>query len=195
MPFGLVAIGASWGGLRAIGTVLEALPASFDLPVVVAQHRSASTDEELLERILARHSELPIVPAIDKEPLCGGHVYVAPPDYHLLVEAGHLALSTEDLVQFARPSIDVLFESAADAYRERTVGVLLTGLNEDGAAGLARIAAVGGFTVVQDPGDAEQPEMPAAAIARGGARRVLPLREIGPFIAALRPAFAGGGGE
>jgi two-component system chemotaxis response regulator CheB len=195
MPFGLVVIGASWGGMQAISAVLGALPLGFDLPVVVAQHRGASGNDDLLERILSQRSPLPVVAATDKEPLCGGHVYVAPSDYHLLVEAGHLALSTEELVQFARPSIDVLFESAAEAYRDRTVGVLLTGLNEDGAAGLARIAAVGGFTVVQDPTGAEQPEMPEAAIARGAARKVLPLEEIGPFIAALRPAFAGGGGE
>jgi two-component system chemotaxis response regulator CheB len=119
---------------------------------------------------------------------------VAPADYHLIVEPGHLALSTDDAVQFARPSVDVLFESAADAYGERAVGVILTGVNEDGAAGLARIAAAGGFTVAQDPSTAEQPDMPAAAIARGAARRVLPLEQIGPLLAGLRPAMAGGGG-
>ncbi len=129
----------------------------------------------------------------DKEPLVAGRVYVAPSDYHVIVEEGHLALSTEEFVQFARPSIDVLFESAADTYGERVVGVLLTGLNEDGAAGLARISDAGGVTVVEDPATAERAEMPAAAIARGAAQHVLPLEEIGPFLAALRPAVASEG--
>ncbi len=190
MGYELVAIGASWGGLNAIGTVLEALPAEFELPVVIAQHRSPTTNEDLLERILRRRSSLPVSEMHDKEPLEGGRVYVAPADYHAIVEPGHISLSTEDLVQFARPSIDVLFESAAAAYRARTVGVLLTGLNEDGAEGLAAIAGAGGFTLVQDPETAEQPEMPRAAIARGGARRVLPLAEIAPFLAALRVGAA-----
>ncbi|MEA2386568.1 MAG: two-component system, chemotaxis family, protein-glutamate methylesterase/glutaminase [Thermoleophilaceae bacterium] len=193
MAYELIAIGASWGGMHAIGRVLESLPGGFELPVVIAQHRPAANNEELLERILARSSQLDVVGASDKEPLVPGRVYVAPSDYHLLVERGHLALSTDDVVQFARPSIDVLFESAADAYAERAVGVLLTGVNEDGAAGLARIAAAGGFTVAQDPATAEQPDMPAAAIARGAARRVLALEQIGPLLAGLRPAIATGG--
>lgn len=188
MSFALVAIGASWGGMKAIGTVLEALPEGFEPPVVVAQHRTAASNEDLLERILAKRSSLEIVGANDKEPLEPGHVYVAPADYHLLVEGDHLALSTEARVQFARPSIDVLFESAADSYGERAVGVLLTGNNEDGAAGLARIAAAGGLTVAEDPDTAERPEMPAAAVALGAARHVLPVEQIGPFLGSLREA-------
>ena len=195
MAHELIAIGASWGGMHAIGTVLQALPEDFELPVVIAQHRPAANNEELLERILAKKSSIEVVGASDKDPLVPGRVYVAPSDYHLIVERGHLALSTDDVVQFARPSVDVLFESAADSYGERAVGVLLTGVNEDGAAGMARIAAAGGFTVAQDPATAEQPEMPAAAIARGAARRILPLEQIGPLLAGLRPAMAGGGGE
>ena len=195
MPFGIVAIGASWGGMRAIGIVLEALPEDFEPAVVVVQHRGASHDENLLEQVLARSSKIDVVPVTDKEPLLPGRVYVAPADYHLIVEPGHLALSTEELVQFARPSIDVLFESVAEVYGDRAVGVVLTGRNEDGAEGLVRIRAAGGFTVVQDPDTAEQAEMPAAAIARGAARRVLPLDEIGPFLAALRPALSSRGGE
>ena len=186
MAFELIAVGASWGGMRALASVLEALPEQFELPVVVAQHRAPSTDE-VLEKVLARSSPLEIVTATDKEPLSPGRVYVAPADYHLLVEPGHLALSTDAAVEFSRPSVDVLFESAADAYGPRLVGVLLTGLNQDGAAGLARIAAAGGFTVAQDPDTAERSEMPAAAVARGAARRVLPLERIGPFLAGLTP--------
>jgi len=193
MAFALIALGASWGGMRALTTVLGALPAGFELPVAVTQHRPAAGGGNLLEAALRRGSRLEVVAATDKEPLLGGRVYVAPADYHLLVERGHVALSTDDLVQFARPAIDVLFESAADSYGAGVVGVLLTGVNEDGAAGLAHIAAAGGYTIAQDPATAEQPQMPAAAIARGAARRVLPLERIGPFLAGLRPAMAGGG--
>jgi two-component system, chemotaxis family, protein-glutamate methylesterase/glutaminase len=192
MPFELIVLGSSWGGMRAVATLLESLPEGFEIPLVVAQHRPPGR-EELLERVLSRSSKLDVVAAADKEPLAPGRVYVAPADYHVIVEPGHLALSTDEHVQFARPSIDVLFESAAAAYGQRLVGVLLTGANEDGAAGLARIAAAGGFTVAQDPATADRPEMPAAAVARGAARRVLELERIGPFLAGLRPAMTGGG--
>ena len=186
MAFELIVMGGSWGGMRAVGTVLDALPAGFDLPIVLAQHRAVAQGEELLEHVLGRSSKLEVVAATDKEPLAPGRVYVAPADYHLLVEPGHLALSADAPVEFSRPSIDVLFESAADSYGPRAVGVLLTGANQDGAAGLARIAAAGGFTVAQDPATAERGEMPAAAIERGAARRVLALERIGPFLAGLR---------
>ena len=185
MAFELITVGATWGGMRALGSILEALPPGFEIPVVIAQHRAPSADE-MLEHVLARSSRLEIVTVTDKEPLTPGRVYVAPADYHLLVEPGHLALSTEAAVESSRPSVDVLFESAADAYGPRVVGVLLTGLNEDGASGLARIAAAGGFTLAQDPETAERGEMPAAAVARGAVRRVLPLERIGPFLAELR---------
>jgi two-component system, chemotaxis family, protein-glutamate methylesterase/glutaminase len=192
MAFKLIVVGSSWGGMRAVGCLLESLPADFPVPLVVAQHRPAGR-EELLEHVLARSSQLKVVPATDKEPVLAGHVYVAPADYHLLVEPGHLALSTDDYVQFARPSIDVLFESAAASYGERVIGVLLTGANEDGAAGLAQIASAGGYTVVQDPATADRPEMPAAAVALGAARRVLELERIGAFLAELQPAMTSGG--
>ena len=192
MAYELIVVGGSWGGMRAVGSVLEALPAGYELPIAVALHRPAGSGDELLEQMLARSTALAVVAAQDKEPLLPGHVYVAPSDYHLIVEPGHLALSTDEVVQFARPSIDVLFETAAASYGQRAVGVLLTGVNEDGAAGLERIAAAGGFTVAEDPATAERAEMPAAAVARGAARRVLPLERIGPFLADLRPAMTGG---
>jgi two-component system, chemotaxis family, protein-glutamate methylesterase/glutaminase len=195
MAFEIVAIGASWGGMRAIGMILEALPETFPPAIVVVQHRGPSHDDELLEKVLGRHSRLEVVAVTDKEPIRPGHVYVAPAGYHLIVEPGHLALDSEEIVQFSRPSIDVLFESVAAVYGDRALAVLLTGRNEDGAEGLERIVAAGGFAVVQDPDTAEQGEMPAAAIARGAAHRVLQLEEIGPFLAALRPALSSGGGE
>jgi two-component system chemotaxis response regulator CheB len=190
MAFHLVAIGGSWGGTRALGSILEAIPEGFELPLVVALHRGTSGGG-MLEAAIARSSKLEVVAATDKEPLEPGRVYVAPADYHLLVEPGHLALSTDEIVQFARPSIDVLFESVAATYGPRAIGILLTGVNEDGAAGLAHMAAAGGLTIAQDPATAEQAEMPAAAVARGAARRVLPLEQIGPFLGGLRSGVAG----
>ena len=190
MAYELIAIGGSWGGMRALGIVLGALPAGFEIPMVVAQHRPVTTGDEMLEHVLARTTELEVMTATDKEPLEPGRVYVAPADYHLLVERGHVALSTDAPVEFSRPSIDVLFESAADVYGPQVVGVLLTGANQDGAAGLERIAAAGGFTVAQDPETAERSEMPRAAVERGAVRRVLPLDRIGPFLAGLRPGVA-----
>jgi len=123
--------------------------------------------------------------AEDKDPLLPGRVYLAPPRYHLLVERGKLALSTEAPDNYAQPSIDVLFESAAASYREGVVGVLLTGSNADGAQGLSAIKRAGGLAIVQDPETAEARAMPDAAIARGAADMILPLCEIGVFLAGL----------
>jgi len=181
----LIAIGASWGELRAVSTLLAALDADAGVAVVVAQHRAPGSPQGLAE-LLQERTQLTVQEAEDKEAIEHGHVYLAPPDYHLLVErGGGLALSTDDRVQYARPSIDVLFESAADAYRERCIGVVLTGLNEDGAAGLARIKELGGVAIVEDPRTAERSEMPAAALAATNADVILPLAEIGLFLYGL----------
>jgi len=180
-PFGLVIVGASWGGLQALRWVLEGLPADFPTPIVVAQHRSTDSSDVMV-RMVQSHSALAILEASDKDVLKPGHVYIAPPDYHLLVEPGSLALSTDEFVHHSRPSIDVAFESAADAYADRLVGVILTGANEDGSAGLKRIRDAGGITVVQDPATAARPEMPSAAMAAVTGARVLPLRKIAPFL-------------
>ena len=174
----LVVIGCSWGGLHAVGRVLEALPANFGAAVAIAQHRSADSDGDLLVRVLQARTSLPVREIEDKDAIEDGRIYLAPPDYHVLVEPGTFALSVDERVQYSRPSIDVLFESAADAYGPRLVGVVLTGANEDGAAGLRRIKERGGVAVVQDPGDAEMPAMPAAAIAAAEPDRILPLAEI-----------------
>ncbi|MDX6412519.1 MAG: two-component system, chemotaxis family, protein-glutamate methylesterase/glutaminase [Gaiellaceae bacterium] len=185
MDYELIVVGASWGGFHAVGAFLESLGPQTSAAVVIAQHRSADGGDELAE-LLQSHTELPIRDAEDKDPLVPGTVLLAPQDYHLLIESGGtLALSTEARVQFARPSIDVLFESAADAYREKCIGVVLTGANEDGAAGLARIKRRGGVAIVQDPRGAERGEMPAAAIAATDVDVILPLAEIGAFIRGL----------
>jgi two-component system, chemotaxis family, protein-glutamate methylesterase/glutaminase len=186
-PYELIAVGASWGGLHALSKLLDGLREQEhgEIVLVVAQHRHADSGPELV-RLLQEYTDLRVRDAGDKIPIEPGHVYMAPPDYHLLVEReGTLSLSTEERVNFARPSIDVLFESAADAYGERCIGVVLTGANEDGAAGLRRIKDLGGVAIVQDPDDAERPEMPAAAIAATNADVVLPLREIPLFIHGL----------
>ena len=180
----LVVVGASWGGMRAIGDVLCDLPSNFPPAIAVAQHRGV-TSTGGLAHVLQRRSKLPVVDADDKEHIEPGRVYLAPADYHLLVEPGSFALSVDARVQYSRPSIDVLFESAADSYGQRVVGVLLTGANEDGADGLAAIRRAGGFTIAQDPATAESPAMPAAAIAAGAADKVLPLSAIAPFLVEL----------
>ncbi len=180
----LICIGASWGGLRAVGQVLLDLPDEVEQPIVVAQHRYADSQSALPE-LLGHQTKRPVVDVEDKMAIERSHVYIAPPDYHLLVERGSFALSTEARVQHARPSVDVLFESAADAYGPAVVGVILTGANEDGAAGLARIKARGGVAIVQDPADAERRAMPDAAIAATVADAVLPVEDIGKFLYGL----------
>jgi two-component system, chemotaxis family, protein-glutamate methylesterase/glutaminase len=183
--YDIIAIGTSWGGLGAVSRLLEGLPDAVHQPIVVAQHRSVDSNAGMLEDLLQHHTRRVVRDPDDKTPLERDHVYIGPSDYHVLVENGHLALSTDAPVQFARPSIDVLFESAADAYRERVVGVILTGANKDGAAGLARIKHAGGVAVVQDPRSAERGEMPDAALAATAADAVLPLDQIGPFLYGL----------
>jgi two-component system chemotaxis response regulator CheB len=185
MDYELIVVGASWGGLHAVGAFLEGLGPQTSAAVVIAQHRSSEGGEELAQ-LLQSHTELPVRDAEDKDRIVAGTVVLAPQDYHLLIESGGtLALSTEERVQFARPSVDVLFESAAEAYRDKCIGVVLTGANEDGAAGLARIKDLGGVAIVQDPSSAVRGEMPAAAIAATSADVVLPLDQIGPFLRGL----------
>jgi two-component system chemotaxis response regulator CheB len=180
----IVVIGTSYGGLSALQILLPALAEDFPLPVVVVQHRRRDNDDGLCD-FLRRRSHLPLSEPNDKEAIEPGRVYLAPRDYHLLIDEGGFALSTDSPVIHARPSIDVLFESAADAYRERAVGVILTGANRDGGIGLARVKAQGGLAVVQDPETAESPAMPRAAIAATEVDRVLPLAEIAPFLNSL----------
>jgi two-component system chemotaxis response regulator CheB len=185
MRYELVAIGSSWGGLNALQRVLSRLPETFGAAVVVAQHRSARADDSLLRTLLGGQTPLEVRDADDKEPLRPGVVLIAPPDYHMLVEPGAVALSCEEPVAFSRPSIDVLFETAADAYEDRVVGVVLTGSNKDGAAGLAAIRRRGGVAIIQDPEQAERSEMPRAAVAAVPDAQVLPLESIADKLTAI----------
>jgi two-component system chemotaxis response regulator CheB len=161
---GLVAIGASLGGLDAVRLLLSGLPESFSLPIVIVQHRMSDPDGMLVD-LLRERSRLPVVEPEDKDPIAGGHVYVAPSDYHLLVEPGFFALSMDEPVCHARPSIDVLFESAADSYGSAAIAVMLTGSNSDGARGAAAVKASGGLVLVQDPRTALSPVAPRAVLA------------------------------
>jgi len=185
LTYDLVAMGASWGGLHAVETVLSGLPDGFRTPIAIAQHRAVVAGSGALARMLSLRSGVQVREAGDKDPIEPGGVYVAPPDYHLLVEPGGFALSIEEQVQHSRPSIDVLFDSAADTYGESLIGVILTGANHDGAYGLTRVKRRGGVTIAQDPATAERRDMPAAAIATGAVDHVLALEEIGPKLGEL----------
>lgn len=187
MPFQLVVIGASQGGLRALEVILPGLLPTLPLALVIAQHRYSFAADPLAA-CLQRQSPLPVVEVEDKLELVPGRIYLAPADYHVLVEPGHLALSTEAPVAYARPSIDALFESAADAYGPQVAGLILTGASSDGAQGLAKVSARGGIAVVQDPATAESQTMPKAAIAAVPSARVLPLGDIAPFLTTLAAA-------
>jgi two-component system chemotaxis response regulator CheB len=180
----VICIGASWGGLRAVSRLLGDIPETIDQPIVIAQHRHRDVGGGLAV-LLGEKIRRPVVDVEDKAPIEPRHVYIAPSDYHLLVEPGSFALNLDERVQYARPSIDVLFESAADAYAEGVIGIILTGANEDGAAGLARIKERGGVAIIQDPRSAERRTMPDAAIAATVADAVLPLDEIGRFLYGL----------
>lgn len=181
----IVVIGTSAGGLRALEKILGALPATYSLPIVVVQHRSKESDA--FAEVMSSLIDVPVFEAEDKEPVQAPGVYLAPPDYHLLLEPGRLALSTDETVNFSRPSIDVLFESAADAYGDSCVGVLLTGANSDGTKGLGKIRAVGGYAIVQDPATAESPEMPAAAVKENVFDKIVPLDLIAAELARIAP--------
>ena len=181
----VICLGASWGGLHAISRILADIAHEVEPAIVIAQHRHPDTSVSSLPELLALQIARPVRDVEDKMEIEPRHVYVAPPDYHVLVERGSFALSLEGRVQFARPSIDVLFETAADAYRERVIGIVLTGANEDGAAGLRRIKERGGVAIVQDPAGAVRRAMPEAAIAATNADAVLPLEEIGRFLYGL----------
>jgi two-component system chemotaxis response regulator CheB len=165
--------------------LLQPLPASFEAAIVIVQHRSPDSHPDALRELLAEAAALTVCDVRDKQPLEPAHVYLAPPDYHAYVEDDHLALSTDGPVGFSRPSIDVLFESAAESLGERCVGVVLTGANNDGTAGLARIAELGGTAIVQDPADADRPEMPLAAAAAVPTAAVVPLAEIPGLLVGL----------
>jgi two-component system chemotaxis response regulator CheB len=185
-----VVIGASAGGVEALSLLLPALPETLRAAVFIVLHQPRERPSRLAGIFQARCA-LPVLEAQDKEPVEPGTVYLAPPDYHLLLDQGpRLALSADEPVNYSRPAIDVLFESAADLYRERLLGMILTGGNQDGAAGLAAVQRGGGVTVVQEPQSAQAALMPESALHRVVPDHVLPLARIADLLRSLAPSAA-----
>jgi two-component system chemotaxis response regulator CheB len=187
-PARAVVIGASAGGVQALLALLPQLPGDFPLPVLVVLHVPADRSN-VLAPLFATKCALTVKEAEDKEPALPGVVYFAPSDYHLLVEAdGALALSSDEPVNYSRPSIDVLFESAADAYGSGLVGVILTGANEDGALGLRAVEVAGGCAIVEDPALAYAPSMPAAACGACVSAITMSLEAVADYLKGLGQA-------
>jgi two-component system chemotaxis response regulator CheB len=191
-PGPVVAIGLSADGLGAIRTILSGLPAGLDAPVLIVMHRGPQQVSRL-PQVIGRHCALPVKEGAPTDTLTPGHVYLAPPDAHLVVDDGQLGLDRSEKVNVARPSLDVLFESVARAYGPRAIGVILSGAGLDGAQGLQAIRAAGGITIVQDPDEARFPRLPEAALAADGIDFTVPLAEIAPTLLAVlarRPGSA-----
>jgi two-component system, chemotaxis family, protein-glutamate methylesterase/glutaminase len=183
--FEAAVIGVSAGGMRALKTILPALPAAFPLPIAIVQHLDAQADA-YLAGYLDRLSAITVKEGEDKETMLPGTAYLAPAGYHLLIEPDRsLSLSVDEKVNFSRPSIDLLFESAADALGEALIGIVLTGANGDGARGLKAIKDRGGFAIVQDPKTAEVPYMPRAALDATLVDHVAHLERIAPLLMQL----------
>ncbi len=177
-----IVVGVSSGGMEALSVIIPGLPAEFPVPVTVIQHISPRSDN-YMTRYLDNISRLTVKEVDEKEQITPGFVYTAPPNYHVLVEEDKtFSLSVEERVNYARPSIDVLFESAADVYGPALVGIILTGANNDGSRGLRKVKERGGLAIVQDPKTALVGEMPRAAIAAAPVDHILHLEEIGPFL-------------
>ena len=183
MEYEIIVVGTSWGGLSALHQLIAGLPRDFAIPVVAVQHRHRQSGR--CSSLLQDRTSLGVCDVEDKAPIVAGNVYIAPPDYHLLIERGYFSLSTDEPVHYSRPSIDVTFVSAADTYGDRSVGVVLTGANDDGSRGLKRISDRGGLAFIQSPDTAESATMPEAAIRVVPGARVLTIKEIADALAAL----------
>ena len=180
-----VVIGASAGGVQALLQILPSLPASYRLPVLIVVHVPPDRDNALVSLFQAR-CQIQVREAEDKEPILPGLVYFAPSDYHLLVEKdGTLSLSSDELVNHSRPSIDVLLESAADAFGNELVGVILTGANDDGARGLQAVVEAGGVAIVEDPAEAYASAMPAASLRASPSAKAMKVAAIASYVSSL----------
>jgi two-component system chemotaxis response regulator CheB len=181
----VIVIGVSTGGAKALKAILSDLPSEFALTVIIAMHRYKDTGD-YLERSLDKECKMHVKQADEKEEIKAGVVYVAPPNYHLLIEDdGTFSMSVEGAVNYARPSVDVVFESAAEVYGQGLIGVILTGANKDGSLGLKKIKEASGLAIVQTPETSEAADMPRAAIAAVNPDYVLPLEKIGPLLRKL----------
>lgn len=185
MKYEAIVIGVSAGGMKALSIIFPDLPADFALPIIVVQHQHPTSDDFLI-RHLDERCALKVQQAGEKESVMSGVIYFAPPNYHLMVEEDRtFSLSVDPPVNFARPSIDVLFETAVDAYGSRLAGVILTGASSDGSRGLKKVKDSGGLAIVQDPETAEADTMPKAAVDATEVDHVLPIEKIGPFLGRL----------
>ena len=180
-----IVIGTSAGGLLALSSLLEKLPQNYSVPIIIVQHR-AKEPTNLLEEILQSKCRIQVKQADEKEIIDSGIVYIAPPDYHLLIENDFaFSLSADEPVRFSRPSIDVLFESAASVYKDKLVGIILTGTNNDGVLGIKAIAENNGLVIVQNPKEAQFPAMPLASIHTQKVNHIFTLSEIQEFLLQL----------
>lgn len=180
--YDMVVIGCSAGGIEALGLILQALPKVFKPTIAIVQHISPDSTRSLADHFSVM-THIPVREVEDKEPIMGGTAYFAPPNYHLLLaKNGVFNLSTDELVNFSRPAIDVLFESAAEIYQDRVIGIILTGTNQDGAEGLKKIKQNGGLAIIQDPETAKYPMMPQKAKQLAEPQLVLDLNDIGIFL-------------
>ncbi len=181
----VIVVGTSAGGLKALSKLLEAIPLGYPFPIIIVQHRSQEP-KDLLEVLLQSKTKLVVKQADEKESIKPGIVYIAPPDYHLLVEKDHtFSLSSDEHVHYSRPSIDVLFESAAEVYKEKLIAIILTGANADGRNGIKTVQAQGGLTIAQNPGEADFPVMPEEAIGTRKVKHIYTLPQIQHFLLSL----------
>lgn len=177
-----IVIGASAGGFAAVSFLLEVLPVNYPIPIIIVQHRSKE-DNTMLEEVLQQKAIITIKQAEEKKRITGSTVFIAPADYHLLVENDRtFSLTIDETVRYSRPSIDVLFESAAHVYKNKLVGIILTGANNDGADGIKVIHSLGGHTIAQNPDETSFPIMPAESIRTGAVRQILLLKDIREFL-------------
>lgn len=185
MQYDAIVIGSSAGGLKALKTLLTMLEENFSIPIIIIQHTSPSSDN-YITKYLNDLCQLEVKEADEKEVIKGGYVYFSPPNFHLLIEEDFtFSLSIEERVNYARPSIDVLFETAAYTYKEKLIGIVLTGANNDGAKGLHKIKELGGMTIVQDPKTAEVDSMPINAIKATKVDHILTLNAIGELLISI----------
>ena len=182
MAYKAIVIGASAGGFFTLGKLLSLLPKDFSIPILVVQHISPNSDS-YMPIYLNSNCKITVKEADEKEPILPGFVYFAPPNYHLLVEEDHtISLSNDEKLNYSRPSIDILFETASYAYESELIGIILTGANSDGAIGLAQIKDAGGYCIVQDPKEADTQAMPLAAIEKATPHKTLIIEKIAQLL-------------
>jgi len=185
MYYEAIVIGTSSGGMNALKSILSALPVDFTIPIIIVQHISPRSDNYWI-KLLNNKSKLFLKEADEKEKIEHGKVYIAPPNYHLMIERNKtFSLTIDERVNYSRPSIDVLFESAAEAYKNKLIGIILTGSNNDGTKGIKRIKEYGGLIIAQDPETAESSYMPASAIAANQPDYILSLEDISSLLIKL----------